>query len=342
MALVIQTNVASLEAQRNLFKSQNALQTTFNKLSSGLRINTAKDDAAGLAISESLKAQVRTLTVNERNAGDAISMAQTAEGAFGEISNIVLRMRELATQGANGALQSSDRSFIQTEFANLQAEIARIMTSTKFNGKQLITSMKHEIIEKNIGLMSVLIVIAISFGGLVEIIPLTQQDEVTRAAPGIEPYSPLALEGRDIYIREGCYTCHSQMIRPLRGEVERYGHYSLAGESVYDHPFQFGSKRTGPDLARVGGKYSDEWQRLHLMNPRDLVPESNMPGFPWLAKNQVDAELTPKKMTALRKLGVPYSDEQIASANAEVAGKTEMDALIYYLQGLGTASKQWN
>jgi cytochrome c oxidase cbb3-type subunit 2 len=202
--------------------------------------------------------------------------------------------------------------------------------------------MKHEIIEKNIGLMSVLIVIAISFGGLVEIIPLTQQDEVTRAAPGIEPYSPLALEGRDIYIREGCYTCHSQMIRPLRGEVERYGHYSLAGESVYDHPFQFGSKRTGPDLARVGGKYSDEWQRLHLMNPRDLVPESNMPGFPWLAKNQVDAELTPKKMTALRKLGVPYSDEQIASANAEVAGKTEMDALIYYLQGLGTASKQWN
>jgi cytochrome c oxidase cbb3-type subunit 2 len=202
--------------------------------------------------------------------------------------------------------------------------------------------MKHEIIEKNIGLMSVLIVIAISFGGLVEIIPLTQQDEVTQAAPGIEPYSPLALEGRDIYIREGCYTCHSQMIRPLRGEVERYGHYSLAGESVYDHPFQFGSKRTGPDLARVGGKYSDEWQRLHLMNPRDLVPESNMPGFPWLAKNQVDAELTPKKMTALRKLGVPYSDEQIASANAEVAGKTEMDALIYYLQGLGTASKQWN
>ena len=202
--------------------------------------------------------------------------------------------------------------------------------------------MKHEIIEKNIGLMSVLIVIAISFGGLVEIIPLTQQDEVTQAAPGIEPYSPLALEGRDIYIREGCYTCHSQMIRPLRGEVERYGHYSLAGESVYDHPFQFGSKRTGPDLARIGGKYSDEWQRLHLMNPRDLVPESNMPGFPWLAKNQVNAELAPKKMTALRKIGVPYSDEQIASASAEVAGKTEMDALIYYLQGLGTASKQWN
>jgi cytochrome c oxidase cbb3-type subunit 2 len=202
--------------------------------------------------------------------------------------------------------------------------------------------MKHSTIEKNIGLMSVLIVIAISFGGLVEIIPLTQQDEVTQAAPGIEPYTPLALEGRDIYIREGCYTCHSQMIRPLRGEVERYGHYSLAGESVYDHPFQFGSKRTGPDLARVGGKYSDEWQRLHLINPRDLVPESNMPGFPWLTRNQVDAQLTPKKMTALRKLGVPYTDEQIASATAEVEGKTEMDALIFYLQGLGTASKQWN
>lgn len=202
--------------------------------------------------------------------------------------------------------------------------------------------MKHSVIEKNIGLMSVLIVIAISFGGLVEIVPLTQQDEVTKAAPGIAPYSPLALEGRDIYVREGCYTCHSQMIRPLRGEVERYGHYSLAGESVYDRPFQFGSKRTGPDLARVGGKYSDEWQRLHLINPRDLVPESNMPGFPWLAKREVDAELTPKKMTALRKLGVPYSDEQIAAASAEVAGKTEMDALIFYLQGLGIASKQWN
>jgi len=189
--------------------------------------------------------------------------------------------------------------------------------------------------------MSVLIVIAISFGGLVEIIPLTQQDEVTQAAPGIEPYSPLALEGRDIYIREGCYTCHSQMIRPLRGEVERYGHYSLAGESVYDHPFQFGSKRTGPDLARIGGKYSDEWQRLHLMNPRDLVPESNMPGFPWLAKNQLDATLTPKKMQALRKVGVPYTDAEIAEAGAMVAGKTEMDALVAYLQGLGTASQGW-
>lgn len=202
--------------------------------------------------------------------------------------------------------------------------------------------MKHDLIEKNVGLLSVLIVVAISFGGLVEIVPLTQQSEVTKPAPGVEPYSALELEGRDIYLREGCYTCHSQMIRPLRGEVERYGHYSLAGESVYDHPFQFGSKRTGPDLARVGGKYTDEWQRLHLINPRDLVPESNMPGFPWLVERQVDASLTPTKMTALRRLGVPYSDEQIAAASAEVEGKTEMDALIAYLQGLGTASKQWN
>lgn len=202
--------------------------------------------------------------------------------------------------------------------------------------------MKHDIIEKNAGLLSVLIVVAISFGGLVEIIPLTQQDEVTKAAPGVEPYSALALEGRDIYVREGCYTCHSQMIRPLRGEVERYGHYSVAGESVYDHPFQFGSKRTGPDLARVGGKYTDEWQRLHLMNPRNLVPESNMPGFPWLAERRIDASLTPNKMTALRRVGVPYSDAQIAAASAEVQGKTEMEALIAYLQGLGTAAKQWN
>jgi cytochrome c oxidase cbb3-type subunit 2 len=202
--------------------------------------------------------------------------------------------------------------------------------------------MKHEVIEKNVGLLGVLVAIVISFGGLVEIIPLTRQSEVTKPAPGIVPYSALQLEGRDVYLREGCYVCHSQMIRPLRGEVERYGHYSLAGESVYDHPFQFGSKRTGPDLARVGGKYTDEWQRLHLMNPRDLVPESNMPGFPWLADNKVDATLTPEKMRALRKVGVPYSDTQIDAASAEVAGKTEMEALIAYLQGLGTASKQWN
>ncbi|MBU6376922.1 MAG: cytochrome-c oxidase, cbb3-type subunit II [Gammaproteobacteria bacterium] len=202
--------------------------------------------------------------------------------------------------------------------------------------------MKHEIIEKNIGLLGVLVAIVISFGGLVEIIPLTRQSEVTKPAPGVTPYSALQLEGRDIYLREGCYTCHSQMIRPLRGEVERYGHYSLAGESVYDHPFQFGSKRTGPDLARVGGKYTDEWQRLHLMNPRDLVPESNMPGFPWLARRDVDASLTADKMRALRKVGVPYSEAEISAAAGEVSGKSEMEALIAYLQGLGTASRQWN
>ena len=202
--------------------------------------------------------------------------------------------------------------------------------------------MKHDIIEKNIGLMGVLIAIVISIGGLVEIVPLTVSDEVTQPAPGVTPYSALQLEGRDIYVREGCYTCHSQMVRPLRGEVERYGHYSLAGESVYDRPFQFGSKRTGPDLARVGGKYSDEWQRLHLLNPRDLVPESNMPGFPWLDTSLVDATLTPKKMMTLRTLGTPYTDEEIANASAEVEGKTEMQALIAYLQGLGLASKQWN
>ena len=201
--------------------------------------------------------------------------------------------------------------------------------------------MKHETIEKNVGLLGVLVAIVISFGGLVEIIPLTLSRETTQPAPGVTPYSALQLEGRDIYLREGCYNCHSQMIRPLRGETERYGHYSLAGESVYDHPFQFGSKRTGPDLARVGGKYTDEWQRLHLMNPRDLVPESNMPGFPWLQTAKVDSGLTPDKMRALRKVGVPYTDVQIAAARADVEGKTEMDALIAYLQGLGTASQGW-
>lgn len=202
--------------------------------------------------------------------------------------------------------------------------------------------MKHDIIEKNIGLMGVLIAIVISIGGLVEIIPLTVSSEITKPAPGITPYPALQLEGRDIYVREGCYTCHSQMVRPLRGEVERYGHYSLAGESVYDRPFQFGSKRTGPDLARVGGKYSDEWQRLHLINPRDLVPESNMPGFPWLDTALINASITPRKMQALRTLGVPYTDEEIDAASADVDGKTEMQALIAYLQGLGLASKQWN
>ena len=201
--------------------------------------------------------------------------------------------------------------------------------------------MNHEKIEKNVGLLGVLTAVAISFGGLAEIVPLYFTGQVTEPAPGVEPYSALAVEGRDIYIREGCYVCHSQMIRPLRAETERYGHYSLAGESVYDHPFQFGSKRTGPDLARVGGRYSDEWHRIHLHNPRDVVPESNMPGFPWLDENLLDGAGTAAKMRALRSVGVPYTDEQIAAANDEVTGKTEMQALIFYLQGLGTASKTW-
>ncbi len=201
--------------------------------------------------------------------------------------------------------------------------------------------MKHEAIEKNVGLLGVLTAIAISFGGLAEIVPLYFSGQVTEPAPGVEPYTALQLEGRDIYIREGCYTCHSQMIRPLRAETERYGHYSLAGESVYDHPFQFGSKRTGPDLARVGGRYSDEWHRIHLINPRDVVPESNMPGFPWLEQHTLDGTGTGAKMKALRAVGVPYTDEQIAAAADEVAGKTEMQALIAYLQGLGIASKTW-
>jgi cytochrome c oxidase cbb3-type subunit 2 len=201
--------------------------------------------------------------------------------------------------------------------------------------------MKHEAIEKNVGLLGVLTAVAISFGGLAEIVPLYFSGQVTEPAPGVEPYTALQLEGRDVYIREGCYVCHSQMIRPLRAETERYGHYSLAGESVYDHPFQFGSKRTGPDLARVGGRYSDEWHRVHLINPRDLVPESNMPGFPWLEERSVDGSVTGDKMRALRAVGVPYTDEQIAAAADEVAGKTEMQALIAYLQGLGIASKTW-
>jgi cytochrome c oxidase cbb3-type subunit II len=201
--------------------------------------------------------------------------------------------------------------------------------------------MNHQKIEKNVGLLGVLVAVVISIGGLVEIVPLALSTEATEPAPGVEPYTALRLEGRDVYVREGCYNCHSQMVRPLRGEAERYGHFSLAGESVYDRPFQFGSKRTGPDLARVGGRYSDEWHRLHLINPRDLVPESNMPGYPWLERSTVDAELTPDKLRALRRLGVPYTDEQIAAASSEVEGRTEMEALIAYLQGLGLASKQW-
>jgi cytochrome c oxidase cbb3-type subunit 2 len=196
--------------------------------------------------------------------------------------------------------------------------------------------MKHETVEKKVGLLAVLIILVISIGGLVEIVPLVFSSQVTEAAEGIEPYPPLQLAGRDIYIREGCYSCHSQMIRPFRAETERYGHYSLAGESVYDRPFQFGSKRTGPDLARVGGRYNDEWHRLHLINPRNLVPESNMPGYPWLEKREVDPRATVKRMKALRTLGHPYTDEQLAAAEGALAGKTEMDAVIAYLQGLGT------
>jgi cytochrome c oxidase cbb3-type subunit II len=201
--------------------------------------------------------------------------------------------------------------------------------------------MNHEEIEKNVGLLGILTAIVISVGGLVEIVPLYFTGMVTEPAPGVRPYPALEVEGRDIYVREGCYLCHSQMIRPLRAETERYGHYSLAGESVYDHPFQFGSKRTGPDLARVGGRYSDEWQRAHLNNPRDVVPESNMPGFPWLATSKLDADGTAAKLRALRTVGVPYSDADIAGAKAEVEGKTEQDALVAYLQGLGLASKTW-
>jgi cytochrome c oxidase cbb3-type subunit 2 len=187
----------------------------------------------------------------------------------------------------------------------------------------------------------VLVVVAISFGGLAEIVPLYLSKQSVEPAPGVTPLPALELEGRDIYVREGCYNCHSQMVRPLRAETERYGHYSLAGESVYDHPFQFGSKRTGPDLARVGGRYSDEWHRVHLSNPRDVVPESNMPAFPWLATNAVDGSLTPKRMRALRRVGVPYSDADIADASAAVAGRTEMDALVAYLQSLGVAAQSW-
>lgn len=201
------------------------------------------------------------------------------------------------------------------------------------------SGFSHEKIETNNFLMIVLILVVISFGGLVEIVPLFFQKTTTEPIKGLEPYTPIQLAGRDIYLREGCYNCHSQMIRPFRAEALRYGHYSVAGEFVYDHPFQWGSKRTGPDLHRVGGKYSDEWHRLHLINPRDLVPESNMPYYPWLEDNLVDADSLAPRMKALRVVGVPYTDEQIANAKAEVEGKTEMQALIAYLQGLGTLLK---
>jgi cytochrome c oxidase cbb3-type subunit 2 len=196
--------------------------------------------------------------------------------------------------------------------------------------------MKHDAIEKNVGLMMILIVVALSFGTLVELVPLMFSKQTHEPIAGLKPLPALELEGRDIYIREGCNTCHSQMIRPLRAETERYGHYSVAGESVYNHPFLWGSKRTGPDLARVGKRYSDDWHRAHLNNPRDVVPESNMPGFPWLFEDEIDSELTPHKLTALRKVGVPYTDADISGAAAAVAGKKEIDALVAYLQQLGT------
>ncbi|GEK12974.1 cytochrome-c oxidase, cbb3-type subunit II [Aliivibrio fischeri] len=202
------------------------------------------------------------------------------------------------------------------------------------------SSNRHEIIEKNVGLLAVLIVVAISFGALVEITPLIFQKQTTEPVENLRTYTALEMEGRDIYIREGCSVCHSQMIRPFRAETERYGHYSVAGESVWEHPFLWGSKRTGPDLARVGQRYSDEWHRVHLINPRDVVPESNMPGFPWLEENVLDGELTSKKIALFRdNFGVPYTEEDVKNASEEVKGKTEMDALIAYLQSLGHAMK---
>ena len=199
--------------------------------------------------------------------------------------------------------------------------------------------LTHDLIERNQALLIVLIVLVVAVGGLVEIVPLSFMKTVTEPVAGLKPYGALQLAGRDIYVREGCYNCHSQMIRPFRAEVERYGHYSVAGEFVYDRPFQWGSKRTGPDLARVGGRYSDEWHRLHLMNPRQLVPESNMPAYPWLARAPADAGSIEAHMRALRTLGVPYSEDDLKGAGAELQGKTEMDALIAYLQVLGTALK---
>jgi cytochrome c oxidase cbb3-type subunit 2 len=209
----------------------------------------------------------------------------------------------------------------------------------KMANQQSSSGLSHEKIETNNFLMIVLILIVLLFGGLVEIVPLFFQKSTTEPIKGIQPYTALQLAGRDIYTREGCYNCHSQMIRPFRAETLRYGHYSVAGESVYDHPFQWGSKRTGPDLARVGGRYSDEWHRIHLTNPRDVVPESNMPAYPWLAKATVDAAVMPAHMKALRTVGVPYTDDQIAKASEEVKGKTELDAVIAYLQVLGLALK---
>ncbi len=197
----------------------------------------------------------------------------------------------------------------------------------------------HDKVEKNIGLMIILVIAVISIGGLVQIVPLFFQDSLSEPIAGLKPYSALRLEGRDIYVREGCYLCHSQMIRPFRAETERYGHYSVAGEFVYDRPFLWGSKRTGPDLHRVGGRYSDEWHRVHMTNPRDVVPESIMPSYPWLAETELDGSHILVKMETLRTLGAPYSDAEIAAAPQTLEGKTELDALIAYLQGLGIELK---
>ena len=195
--------------------------------------------------------------------------------------------------------------------------------------------IKHEIFERKTLILILGIIVTIAIGGLVEIVPLFTIGETIEKVEGVRPYSPLELAGRNVYVREGCYGCHSQMVRTLRFETERYGHYSLAGESVYDRPFQWGSKRTGPDLARVGGRYSDDWHRVHLINPRDVVPESNMPGFPWLAENEVDGEQITRHMRALKRLGDPYSEAEIKKAAADVEGKTELDAVVAYLQALG-------
>jgi cytochrome c oxidase cbb3-type subunit 2 len=200
-------------------------------------------------------------------------------------------------------------------------------------------SNPHELIERNVGLLTVLILVAISLGAMVQITPLMFQQQTMEPVKGLKPYTALQMEGRDIYIREGCTGCHSQMIRPFRAETERYGHYSVAGESVWERPFLWGSKRTGPDLARVGERYSDEWHRVHLINPRDVVPESNMPGYPWLQENVLTGKETGNKLKIFQSLGVPYTDEDIAGAEAAVKGKTEIEALIAYLQSLGTYLK---
>lgn len=198
---------------------------------------------------------------------------------------------------------------------------------------------KHDTIEKNIGLMAILMVLVVCIGGLTQIVPILFQDVVNEPVEGLKPYTALQLEGRDIYIREGCVGCHSQMVRPFRAETERYGHYSVAGEFVFDHPFLWGSKRTGPDLHRVGGRYSDDWHKAHLFNPRNVVPESKMPSYPWLAQNKLSGNHTVAKMKALKTLGVPYTDEDMSGAVAAVKGKTEMDAIVAYLQVLGTSIK---